>query len=311
MRPSAGAACTTASSTARPCSSSPACGSSSSSSCGSRAIAIASETRRRCPCERRPCATSGDARAARPVRARRRPSAAVRPGRLASRSEGSRARSDRRSKTSRGPRTRAPGGSRADRRRGRHRAPPRAPSAAAAVPRTGATSVVLPAPFGPVSSTTSPASTSRSAPASAGNRPSMHTADRRCTTSKSTAPGTGSETARVYERRRPGGERNGPGVGTIAGCATHDRGHRPHTGDARAADPAVRDLRAVGDGHLHGPGPDPSEERVPAGARSGAQAGQPGGHRPPEQAGQAAPGHHHDHQSRSCWSPRPRAIRWA
>src|SRR4051812_19989946 len=41
--------------------------------------------------------------------------------------------------------------------------------------------VVLPDPFGPESSTISPVSTSRSAPASAGNCPSMHTAERRRT----------------------------------------------------------------------------------------------------------------------------------
>ena len=52
---------TTSSSTSRPCSSRPAWGSSSSSRRGLRASALASERRRRWPCDRRPCATFGDA----------------------------------------------------------------------------------------------------------------------------------------------------------------------------------------------------------------------------------------------------------
>ena len=121
----------------RPCSSRPACGSSSSRSRGSRASAIASETRRRWPCESRPCVTSRrpvERRGAR-ARRRRRPPTGRPP---ASRTGCSPARSDRRSRRSRGRRARASGESSAGRSRDRRRAPRPIRTAAATAPRTAA-----------------------------------------------------------------------------------------------------------------------------------------------------------------------------
>ena len=68
VQPSRGRVAHHDSSTARPSSSSPACGSSSNNRRGTRASAFASESRRRCPCDSRPCATS--ATASRPTRSR-------------------------------------------------------------------------------------------------------------------------------------------------------------------------------------------------------------------------------------------------
>ena len=138
-------------------------------------------------------------------------------------------------------------------------------------PAQSRNSVVLPAPFGPASSTTSPVSTSRSAPASAGNRPSMQTADRRRTQRNQSSGDRGCGTGEAYgagRRKR----RTGPTTARRrrdhgrydrrrAPC---DRGHRPDAGDPRTADPAVRRVPAVGNRHLHRPRPGKPEERVPS-----------------------------------------------
>ena len=168
----------------------------------------------------RDAARRAGARAARARRRRRRPSGR----RRASRSGCSRARSGRRNRTSRGRRARATAGSCGGRPRDRRRAPRPRPTATAAAPRTGAAASSCPRRSRPTSSTISPDSTSRSAPASAGNRPSMQTADRRCTTRKRAAPGTGSDTARVYEAHRPGGETP---VRVRPECLTARNYHRP------------------------------------------------------------------------------------
>src|SRR5204863_164540 len=56
---------------------------------------------------------------------------------------------------------------------------------------------------------------------------------------------------------------------TIARRATDGRGHRPRVGDPGPTDPHVRRLRAVGNGCVHGPGPEPPEERVQRAAEGG------------------------------------------
>ncbi len=83
--------------------------------------------------------------------------------------------------------------------------------------------VVLPAPFGPRDSTISPVSTSRSAPASAGNRPSMQTADRRRTQRNQSSGDRGCGTRRAYERGRTRGE---PDSTTVAQPPEHGRYRR-------------------------------------------------------------------------------------
>ena len=131
-------------------------------------------------------------------------------------------------------------------------------------------SVVLPAPFGPWTSTISPRRTSRSTPARAGNRPSSETAARRWTTwsfatgSMETREATGAPKpqtkagrchdrpararATLYHRRRAAGE--------------GARGDRAHDDHARRADPALRRLPAVGHRHPRGAGAGPAGEAV-------------------------------------------------
>ena len=118
-------------------------------------------------------------------------------------------------------------------------------------------------------------STSRSAPASAGNRPSMQTADRRRTQRNQSSGDRGCGTAKAYgggrRTRRTGpttaGERTDHGRYDRR-RATCDRGHRPDAGDPRAPDPAVRRVPALGHRHLHRARPGEPQERVPAAARS-------------------------------------------
>ena len=216
----------------------------------------------------------------------------------------SRARSGRRSRRSRDRRARASGGSRAGRPRDRRRAPRPCPDRSGNSPAHSRSSVVLPAPFAPASSTISPASTSRSAPASAGNRPSMQTADRRCTTRKRAAPGDG-ERYRESVRRAPGRRRN-----AIRGAArATDPAQVPSTVVRRTIAAIGRMLVTVGllillfvTYELWGTGiftaraQTRAEEPVPQGAAPGAR----------RQPGRDGPDH--DSQARPTSTRRPRTT---
>ena len=222
---------------------------------GLRASASASDSRRRWPCDRRPCATLADRGQADPldrgvgVGGRTTGGARREPRILGDREVvvAERLVADERDRCA------APICGRA---RDRHRAPRPRRRAAAPDPRRGAAASSCPRRWG------------RSAARSRRSRPRDRRRRARETGRACRRPSEGERSASRLpgdgrSLRTPPRAANRPGHSRYPDVrATDDRRHRAHAGDAGAPDPAVRRLPALGHRHLHRARPDQAEERL-------------------------------------------------